>query len=262
MRILEIVQPGTWLESPDRNWAHSTFTQIHLLTDRFFEAHASLIDFEQARFRHRHRHDPEQRKKDDERKAAISIEAYAKMGLRVGHEATSLESEVRFKREAWAAGRLPYEFEHGSQFRAARSFVYALDSFGKHLKVLAEKTPNTPPALSNLHAAFVAFLPDLTGVRNTAQHTEDRGRRLGKGENKPLPSTGDSAGIVSPGVTDLLVLDFLQETRYSATMADGNVGQIDVSYASLEIAQKVLQAALDAFVWTGPARHMPSAPYA
>ncbi|MPW18985.1 hypothetical protein GCT13_19300 [Paraburkholderia sp. CNPSo 3157] len=87
----------------------------------------------------------------------------------------AFESEVRFKREKWSNGAVPREFEHGLPFIYARAFLYALDAFDKILGVLA-KEDNVPEQVASLHVKMAAEFPHLRGVRNTAQHLEDRAR--------------------------------------------------------------------------------------
>jgi hypothetical protein len=153
---------------------------------------------------------------------------------------------------------VPREFEHNIPFLYARAFLYALDAFDKILGVLAREA-GVPPKLAEWHAQIEIQFPNLRGVRNTAQHIEDRGRGLGAGRNpqpldlKPI----DNNFIKAPG--GALVLNSLNGTKYGSTMADGHYGEVDVSPHSMEQLQRILVGVLECFQWHGPKQHLPNA---
>ena len=102
------------------------------------------------------------------------------MSTRDDWDEARFEAEVRFKREQWSNGRIPREFEHNVPFLYARAFLYALDAFDKFLGVLSE-TKGSPEEVAKLHERMELAFPHLRGVRNSAQHLEDRARSLGAG---------------------------------------------------------------------------------
>ena len=166
---------------------------------------------------------------------------------------------MRFKREKWENGGIPREFEYNLPFLYARAFLYALDAFDKFLGVLA-KEQNVPSEVANLHAQMAEYFPNLRGVRNTAQHLEDRARGLGAGRNpQPLELKPIINSFINAPSGGVLVLNNLNGSKYGSTMSDGHYGEIDVSPESMQRLQAVLQELLLLFKWRGPKQHAPSA---
>ena len=260
MYIFEITKPGTWLDTDDREWSWEIEGILRSLEGQFYEANLELNMFLHAISRDRSNHSCEQWKTDANRRAAIRREVEAKYGNPYDHQnwdEIHFQTEVTFKREQWQQGRMPREFEHNQAFMHARSFLYALDLFDKFLKVLKSQ-PNVPVKISELYERFGTSFPDLRGVRNAAQHMEDRSRGLGAGRNpKPLELKPiDNKMIKAEG--GALVLNCLNGTKYGNTMADGHYGEVDVSPESMESLRSILQDILDSFQWKGPKNHLPS----
>jgi hypothetical protein len=169
------------------------------------------------------------------------------------------ESEVRFKRERWSSGGVPREFEHNLPFIYARAFLYALDAFDKLLGVLS-KEPNVPEQIAKYHAQIDEYFLNLRGVRNTAQHLEDRARGFGAGRNpQPLKLKPITNSLINAPGGGVLALNCLNGSRYGSTMSDGHYGEIDVSPESMRRLQKILEGVLQSFKWRGPRQHAPSA---
>ncbi|MGI8732394.1 MAG: hypothetical protein ACR2LM_03715 [Pyrinomonadaceae bacterium] len=201
----------------------------------------------------------ENRERDQQRRSeirrAIEQEREAAM-VRDSWDEIHFETEVRFKREQWSSGRVPREFEHNRPFIYARAFLYALDAFDKFLGVLA-KEPNVPEQIAEFHAQIAESFPHLRGVRNTAQHLEDRARGLGTGRERLdlEPVTNNLIYAPSGGV---LVLNNLNGSRYGSTMSDGHYGEIDVAPESMQQLQRILEGVLRSFQWRGSPRHLPT----
>lgn len=262
MFVFEIITPGTWLDHDDRDWASQIEGQLQSLQSQFFEANAALNLFASAQSIRPAFANRELRERDSRRRAeirrSIELERDGCMS-RENWEEINFDSEVRFKREKWANGSIPREFEHNLPFLYARAFVYALDAFEKFLGVLA-KQPNVPPGIAKLYARMADEFPNLRGVRNTAHHLEDRARGLGA-ENPPQPLALKpiaSNFINAPG-GGVLVLNNLNGSKYGSTMADGHYGEVDVSPESLQRLQAILQELLFLFKWRGPKQHGPGA---
>lgn len=169
------------------------------------------------------------------------------------------ETEVRFKREQWSNGRIPRAFEHNLPFIYARAFLYALDTFDKFLGVLA-KEDNVPSAIKTFQEQIAEAFPDLRGVRNTAQHLEDRSRGFGAGKNpKPLELKPITNNFIDAPGGGILMLNCLNGSRYGSTMSDGHYGEIDVSPESMQRLQKIFQGVLNSFTWSGIKQHAPDA---
>ena len=144
-------------------------------------------------------------------------------------------------------------------FIYARAFLYALDAFDKFLGVLA-KEANVPEEVAKFHAQIAEEFPHLRGVRNTAQHLEDRARGLGAGKSpQPLDLKPITNSLINAPDGGVLALNCLNGSRYGSTMSDGHYGEIDVSPESMERLQKILEGVLQSFKWRGPKRHAPNA---
>ena len=236
MFVFDITTPGTWLDYEDRDWSWRIQNQIQSLHSQFFEANTALNLFVHSQAVRPSRASREDWECDSHRRSAIQRAIEQESGLTTFQDWDTLhfETEVRFKREQWAAGRVPREFQHNRSFIYARAFLYALDAFDKFLGVLA-KEPQVPEQVATFHGQMAEAFPNLRGVRNTAQHLEDRARGLGAGrEPKPLdlkPLTNDFINASQGGV---LVLNNLNGSRYGSTMSDGHFGEIDVSPESMQ----------------------------
>ena len=259
MYIFEIIKPGTWLEHHDRESSWEIEGILRSIEGQFYEANLALNMFLHSIQRDRPSHSSEEWEADAKRRSEIrqSIEAKYDSHDHSKWDEMNLEVEILFKREKWQAGKMPREFEHNQSFMHARSFLYALDSFDKFIKVLKNQ-PNVPKILSDLHNEIGQAFPNLRGVRNTSQHMEDRSRGLGAGRNpKPLELKPIDNQLVR-SENGALMLNCLNGTKYGNTMADGHYGEVDVSPESMEALHSIFQKVLDAFTWKGPKSHLPN----
>lgn len=260
MFVFEIVVPGTWLDYEDRDWSWEIEGQLRHLQSQFFEANAALNFFVQAQGVRPSFANRETWERDSQRRHEIQqIIERERGGLctRDDWEEVRFEAEVRFKREQWSNGRIPREFEHNVPFLYARAFLYALDGFDKFLGVLS-KSKGIPDEVAKLHERMALVFPHLRGVRNSAQHLEDRARSLGPG-GKPLDLKPIENNMVNAPAGGVLMLNCLNGSCYGSTMADGHYGEVDVSPESMVKLQEILQEVLQAFKWKGPRQHAPSA---
>ena len=260
MFVFEIVVPGTWLDYEDRGWSWEIEGQIRHLQSQFFEANAALNFFMQTRAIRPSFANRENWERDSQRRNEIQqiIERErAGMSTRDDWDEVRFEVEVRFKREQWSNGRIPREFEHNAPFLYARAFLYALDAFDKFLGVLS-KTKDIPQELIKLHGRMALAFPHLRAVRNSVQHLEDRAPSLGVG-GKPLDLKPINNSMVNAPGGGVLMLNCLNGSNYSSTMADGHYGEVEVSPESMTKLQEILQAVLHALKWKGPKQHTPSA---
>jgi hypothetical protein len=263
MYIFEIVKPGTWLESEDRDWSWEIEGILRSLEGQFYEANLALNMFLHTLQRDRRPPSREQWEADANRRSEIRRQIEQKYGNPYDHsvwDEIHLETEIIFKREQWQSGKLPREFEHNQAFMHARAFLYALDSFDKFLRVLKNQ-PNVPEVISGLHDEIGISFPDLRGVRNTSQHMEDRSRGLGAGRRGLPPQPLELQPIDNELVKSengALMLNCLNGTKYGNTMADGHYGEVDVSPASMEALHSIFQKLLEAFSWKGSKVHLPS----
>lgn len=260
MFVFEILVPGAWLSHADRDWSWRIQNQLQMLISQFFEANLALNLFVGASQNPPSFRDRDTWERDRQRLAEISRAVEQEQGgwNVADWESVHLEAEVRFKREKWANGGIPREFEHNVPFLYARAFLYALDTFDKMLGVLGRES-GVPADLADWHAKVEDAFPHLRGVRNTAQHIEDRARGLGAGRS-PMPldlKPVQNNFINAPG--GALILNSLNGSRYGSTMADGHYGEVDVAPESVERLQLILEGVLGAFQWRGPKQHLPRA---
>lgn len=261
MYVFEIITPGTWLDGEDRTWSWKVENLLQSLKSQYFEANLALNLFIAASSTRPSFAEPDNWKRDSQRRREIRQEIEREYGGFTGHEHWDdihFETEVRFKREKWSNGGQPREFEHNLPFVYARAFLYALDSFDKFLGVLSREE-GVSVVVAQLHAQISEAFPDLRGVRNTAQHLEDRSRALGAGRNpKPLDLKPVENKMVNAPNGGVLILNSLNGSKYGSTMADGHYGEVDVSPESMERLQNILQNTLELFKWHGPKQHEPS----
>jgi hypothetical protein len=124
MIVFEVTTPGTWLDSDDRDWAWRVEGQLRSLESQFFEANAALNLFASVQSIRPSFAGREVWERDSQRRAEIQRAVEQELGGRMSHEnweAIHFESEVRFKREKWANGDIPREFEHNLPFIYARA---------------------------------------------------------------------------------------------------------------------------------------------
>lgn len=261
MFVFEIVTPGTWLDYEDRDWSWMIQNQLSSLQSHFFEANAALNLFVSAQSALSSFPDRVNWEQDNQRRSeirrAIEME-FGNLNSGADWDEILLETEVRFKREKWANGGVPREFDHNLSFIYARAFLYALDAFDKFLGVLA-KEENVSEQVKILHTKISEIFPDLRGVRNTAQHLEDRARGLGAGRNpQPLDLKPVNNSLINSPNGGVLILNGLNGSKYGSTMSDGHYGEIDVSPESMHHVQKILEEVLNSFKWRGSKQHAPN----
>lgn len=261
MFIFEITTPGTWLNYEDKDWSWKIQNQLRSLESQFFEANAALNLFIHAQSIRPASMNRDNWERDSQRRSEIRRAIEQERGAAMSRDdwdGIHFETEVRFKREQWSRGRVPREFEHNRPFIYARAFLYALDAFDKFLGVLANER-NVPEQIAEFHAQIVEAFPDLRGVRNTAQHLEDRARGLGAGrEPKPLDLKPITNNFVNAPGGGVLILNSLNGSRYGSTMSDGHYGEIDVAPESMQHLKRILDSVLQSFQWRGSPQHSPS----
>lgn len=260
MFVFEIVFPGTWLDYEDRDWTWEVEGILRNLESQFFEANSALNLFVGAQAARPSFAGSDEWARDSQRRSEIIstlMRERTDSFCLENWEEIHFEAEVLFKREKWSNGNVPREFDYKLPFIYARTFLYALDYFEKHLRIL-EKETNVPAQISSLCAQMKEDFPDLTGVRDTSHHLEDRSRGLDR-YGQPLDLKPVLNGAIHAPGGGVLILSSLNGTRYGSTMADGHFGEVDVSPESMMRLQRILEGVLQSFRWRGPKRHAPSA---
>lgn len=148
--------------------------------------------------------------------------------------ATARESSAPSDRARKVLHRLPFIY--------AQSFLHALHGLRKVLGVLA--TSEAPSGLDKVRLRFDSSFPDLKGVRDSTQHIEER--LLGQAKGKPIQAPIRWIGNLSGN-------------RFEMTMENGQVGGVEISKASLDVAGSCVQGAIECFEWTGPGSEARSA---
>jgi len=95
---------------------------------------------------------------------------------------------------------------------------------------------------------FEKHFPNLIAIRDSAHHIEDRliGKAFGKKIMlKPIDDDKFKA------VNGLLFIDSLNENKYTYTLKDGSLGELEISDETLRILHGLLQSILHSYKWSG-----------
>lgn len=260
MYIFELVKPGVFLKCEDRAQASNFQWLLSCLEGAFFDANVSLNLFEAERNTDFSHDDSsfEQWQRDTQKKKELEMQIRSERGLSpyTHYDEVNFEVEILFKKEKWKNGEVPKTHQRRKIFLHAKSFLYSLDTIDKFLKVISEEQ-SAPQVIKDLHARIGNDFPHLRGVRNSAQHLEDRARGLGAGRvPKPLDLQPVDNGFFNVPYRALM-LNNLFGTKFGSTMADGHYGEVDISPESLVKMQSIIQQTFDSFEWDGPKVHLP-----
>lgn len=149
------------------------------------------------------------------------------------------------RRQEWAQGIMPDDYKRQLPFVYAHEVLYALDTIGCLIKVLAEITERAEVIAAEKD--FKAWLPNVRDIRNSAHHMEDRIRGLQTG-GKPIDLQAvNNESFNAPQGT--LSLNNIFNDKLGYTAGDGNYYQIEISVATVTKAQKAIQRAIDGLEW-------------
>lgn len=266
MYIFELSFPGTWLVCDDRERSFEIQRLLSHLEAQFFEANTALNLFvaatEVMSSSPSSANELGQWELDRKRRSELRREIEAEQGVHDWRhfdyehsEAMDFEVDVRFKKERWSSGLTPRQLDGKKIFIYARAFLYALDMFNKFLDVLS-KERGVPLGFEQFVFQMSVSFPNLTLIRNSAQHLDERAMGIGTGKKKLELKPISNSLISAPN--GALVLDCLNGSKYGSIMKDGHYGEVDVSPASMEKLQQILQSVISHFKWSGPKRHAPS----
>lgn len=261
MIVLDYIIPGTWLDSNDEKWARKIEKQIIFLEAQFRDANIALNMFSTFKPSISYPFSREIFTANLERKSEIRerlVKEITKEGKSIDENELILQTEICFKREKWEQGSNPIEFETHRTFIYARAYLNALDNFDRLLKKLAGEE-KVPLEVREFHKKISTYFPNLRPVRNTMQHLEDRSRGL-DASRPPKPMNLkriDNNEIDAPN-GGVLVFNSLNGSNFEATMADGELGSVEISIQSLEKLQEILTGVLNSFKWKGPKQHKPT----
>lgn len=269
MFILELTRPGSFLNFADPDRSHELSTLLNFMESAFFEANVALNlfnlsyntgvkDLENliANQQTMLQRDIEQQKREE-----VEDQIRKELGLQPYEEYATVQYEVdiRLKKEEWSKGIIPSIHKNSLNFIYAKSFLSALDTFGKFLKVLSEE-PDSSPRIKDIYGRMRQEIPDLVGVRNSTQHLEDRARGLGAPQGRKETKALQLQPINKGGIQasrGALGLGNLNGTKFGSTKANGEYGEVDISLDTLIIVQNLMQEVFDSFQWYGPKQHLP-----
>lgn len=177
-----------------------------------------------------------------QRQSDFEKEVAAKHGLPNREEMHGLERnerrnaelalEIAVAHERAALGHIPRDFIHRAPQTHALSFLGAADRFRKCLKALATRRNEVRPVWE----AFVEEFRGLKGVRDSAQHIDDRAQWLGR----------DNRGQKTPLDIAVLQLENLEGDALTSVDERGELASFIVSLEVLHRFGEVLQTAIDA----------------
>jgi hypothetical protein len=266
MNLVLLTYPGTFLVSSQGAGDHDTFTIENLLhaiegelvscaiaLDDFQRANrpSPVLDIDSGRKEWEETRDLRMRILDEvvQRRGLDPFEARRDRGV-------ALAVSRSFHEQRLAAGREPDSYSHKRPFVYARAFLLSADLVLKIVRALS-KVASVPPGLGQVVASLETSLPGLSQVRNSSAHLEDRVRGLDmKGKtitSKPYAGVGITAGGGMSG----MLLENLEGTLFTSTLADGGHGSLDVTADTLSILVAHAQQVIEIFPWRGSPRVVP-----
>ncbi|WP_313626434.1 hypothetical protein [Kosakonia sp.] len=258
MFIFELNKPGSRLHHEDENISWKFERLLNHLETAFYDANVALNLFISEREKDSGYSDRIQWDTDFQKRQILEAEVRMEFGLHPleGFDKVRVEVDARLKRDKWSQGEIPLSHQQRLIFLHAKSFLGALDTIDKFLKVISEEN-GAPQNIKRLHIQISNEFPHLRGVRNSAQHLEDRARGLGAGKvPKPinLQPINNNHVVAPQGV---LMLSNILGTKLGYTMADGNYGEVDISAESMLKVTKIIQDVFNSFIWKGSPQHLP-----
>lgn len=263
MQMIELYQPGVMLKCDDVDQRERFFPWqilINYITDSFYEAHSALyllsnysVPIKQDYATHR-----ANRLLISQRRSEIEKLVISEFNLKYpyDHERIFFETEKILRKEKLESGVVPVFVNQSPQGIYAKAFLTAFALIKKIIDQL-RREEGTPDALDEIFNLLNSYFPHLTDVRNSTQHVEERIQGMAHGKKIKLkPIT--AGAFTSP--TGSMVIGSFDGSKFLATKADGELGEIDVSFESLEKMGEVIQKLLDAFEWSGYKEILPRLP--
>ncbi|PQV51806.1 hypothetical protein [Paraburkholderia sp. BL21I4N1] len=248
------VYPASF-DLPDEQW-QSVNLLVKYMQDGLADMAIALKCYQQARESIAHDRDRDVARSKEEalaqgqRQSDFEREVAAKHGILRRDEMDALERDERRKaavaldiavvQERAALGHVPIEFIHRAPHAHALSFLGAADRFRKCLKALAALRAEIKP----VYDAFATEFRGLKGVRDSAQHIDDRAQWLGR----------DNRGRKKPLDIGALSLENLDGDELISTDERGKLASFSVSSDVIRRFGEILQAAIDALPARGGRR--------
>jgi len=263
--IIEVWWPGTKVVGLSPEAERLVHTQTHNLVRALDDAAIalSMFDYEYAQALQRPLQRPRESLKTEferENQRRREIENEVRNRLRIPRDDFSRlreitqTAEVELKRERWLSGVLPRSYAQRLVFVHARSYLFALDRLERCFAGIVEHA-EAPSAAKDEYAIFVAAFPQLSDVRDSVAHYDERSVGKGRGGGKLKLKPVSKRMIEAPG--GALIIELLNDRHFGCTLADGHYGEVEISIDRLSTAAGCVQRLLDAFDWQGPSRHVP-----
>ena len=258
MQVFALRYPGTWINGLQNS--HEAGVLLSLLEHHLADASLGLGLFEEALARPRST-PGWMRRQSTVQAIQRAMESQLPPNLTPEQRFAALDdiretADLQARQQEWAAGILPDSYERQLLSIHAHTVAYALDDIDKKLGVLAGMS-GVPGEVSAARDKYLAALPYLRQVRDSAHHTEDRARGLGSFDRPITLQPISNTFINAPGGS-AIVLNFLNGNKLGYTSADGNLRELEITANSVAAAQVAIQGTLNAFSWRGPARGVPS----
>jgi hypothetical protein len=266
--VFELTWPGTWLDGLPDEVRSDVERLLHLMETALADAALSLARFEAEQAAAHARHTRLREQWEQNRAAEAALVAHFEGQLapdvppeerwRLGEQIRE-QARIEAKRARWQAGQLPDAYAHRLPFLHAKSCLYSLDTIAKAIRALA-RMPGLPAGVTRAQAEFESRFPALVAIRDSAHHPEDRvrGVRGGPGGREtPIVTQPILSNLIHAPGGGVMVLDMLNNNRYGGTLADGTLGEVEISVNTVASAQQVVQEVLNAFSWRGPRQHKP-----
>lgn len=255
--VAELFFPGIRIQSTDRDWANKMERLLSALESELATSAVALHYFSQE---YKILWDfADQQEETDKTSAEQGYQELLNKLSQAKGAADTLRiitvSEIEEKQKRWDTGQLPKEYQRCLVSLYAKGFLLSMHTIGKLLETIAQNGHADRPATVQAQVdCFRAKLPHVVGVRDSEMHKDER--LQGMARNRPINIQPIDNGVIRGG--KMLVADTLNGTTFSATMADGHLGEVDVSEESLEIARECIQNVISAFKWEGHPRHCPA----
>lgn len=249
MYIIELTYPGSYLELDSHELRLEIEGFLHRLEGIIIEAAISLSMFEaslEQNIDYR-----KERERDDKLRLDINKEIQTEFGENyyLNFDKFRLMSDRRLRARKAELGVIPIPYLHKLPFIHAHTFVYAVDSYGKHLEEL-KAYDGMPEQVAHCVEEFNRLLPTVRKIRNSAMHIEDRSRGYGSPWDKRKGKKMDLQGFL--GISNL------QGNSLCYTIEDGSYQQVEVSVRVLDILVQLANVLLASFRWSGSARISPT----
>lgn len=157
-------------------------------------------------------------------------------------------ASIRVLEERAASGDWPLSYESQLPIIHAHTVLFALDGVRRMLSIMADQ--GVSPGIGTALKDFDARLPQLTQVRDSAHHREDRSRGMKKG-NKPLNLKPVVTGGIHAPHGGALVIAGLANESLQYTGADGETYLLPITDQTVKDAADAIQAAINSLPWSG-----------